>query len=398
MASAHILGYPRIGERRALKYAQEAFWKGDLTAAGLQEIGKGLREQHWSKQKRLDFITAGDFSSYDHVLDHAVMFGAIPRRFGLQGALSEHDYFALARGNAVQPAMKTARWFDTDYHYIVPELDADTGFTINAHEFLSQLDEAQARSRPVKAALLGPVSLLYLSGADGCDRLQLLDRLAEQYAHLLKELYHRKIACLQLEEPILALDLDNAWLGAFERAYAWFRTQRPAILLGTYFGNVARYQGFVTHLPVDGIHLDLVSAPEQLAPWLNALPGHWILSAGIVDGRGILRNDLRQSLGLLQPLAHKLGDRLWVAPSCSLLHVPATLAHEQAMDAATRSCLAFADEKIAEVVALARGLNEGEASIAEDLLVSDAAVRLRHACCVKADDNLTVLVARKPVA
>ncbi|MGY1488169.1 hypothetical protein ACW4YW_02040 [Methylobacillus pratensis] len=379
MASAHILGYPRIGERRALKYALEAFWKGDLTAAGLQEIGKGLREQHWNKQKRLDFITAGDFSFYDHVLDHAVMFGAIPRRFGLQGALSEHDYFALARGNAVQPAMKTARWFDTDYHYIVPELDADTGFTINAHEFLSQLDEAQARSRPVKAALLGPVSLLYLSRADGCDRLQLLDRLAEQYVHLLKELYHRKIACLQLEEPILALNLDDAWLGAFERAYAWFRTQRPKILLGTYFGNVARYQGFVTHLPVDGIHLDLVRAPEQLAPWLNALPGHWILSAGIVDGLNAWRNDLRQSLDMLQPVAQKLGDRLWVAPSCSLLHLPAVVAQEQVSDEETKSRMAFADDKIAEVVALARGLNEGEGSIADELLASDAAVQSRRA-------------------
>lgn len=384
MAKAHILGYPRIGEKRTLKFAQEAYWKGGLTAAGLQEVGKGLREQHWQKQKAagLDFITAGDFTFYDHVLDTALLFGAAPTRFGFSGdnaqPLSEQDYFALARGNAAQAAMEMTKWFDTNYHYLVPELTVETRFTIQAHEYLARLDEAQAQGHPVKPVLLGPVSLLYLSKAKGVERLDLLDQLAEQYALLLRELQQRKIEWLQIDEPILALDLDDAWLKALERAYAWFRGARPKILLSTYFANVARYQGYITNLPIDGVHIDLVRAPEQLQPWLNALPGHWVLSAGVIDGRNIWRNDLDQSLALLQAAAAKLGERLWVAPSCSLLHTPVTLAHEEQLDAETRSWLAFADEKLLELSVLVRAINQGEQSVAKDLALSRAAITSRR--------------------
>ncbi len=384
MAKAHILGYPRIGEKRTLKFAQETYWKGGLTAAGLQEVGKGLREQHWQKQKAagLDFITAGDFTFYDHVLDTALLFGAAPTRFGFSGdnaqPLSEQDYFALARGNAAQAAMEMTKWFDTNYHYLVPELTVETRFTIQAHEYLARLDEAQAQGHPVKPVLLGPVSLLYLSKAKGVERLDLLDQLAEQYALLLRELQQRKIEWLQIDEPILALDLDDAWLKALERAYAWFRGARPKILLSTYFANVARYQGYITNLPIDGVHIDLVRAPEQLQPWLNALPGHWVLSAGVIDGRNIWRNDLDQSLALLQAAAAQLGERLWVAPSCSLLHTPVTLAHEEQLDAETRSWLAFADEKLLEISVLVRALNQGEQSVAKDLALSRAAIASRR--------------------
>lgn len=384
MAKAHILGYPRIGEKRTLKFAQEAYWKGGLTAAGLQEVGKGLREQHWQKQQAagLDFITAGDFTLYDHVLDTALLFGAAPTRFGFGGnnaqPLDEQAYFSLARGNAAQPAMEMTKWFDTNYHYLVPELSAETRFTIQAHDFLARLDEAQAQGHAVKPVLLGPVSLLYLSKAKGIERLSLLDQLAEQYALLLRELQQRKIEWLQIDEPILALDLDDAWLKAFERAYAWFRGARPKILLATYFANVARYQGYITNLPIDGVHIDLVRAPEQLQPWLNALPGHWVLSAGVIDGRNIWRNDLDKSLALLKPAASKLAERLWLAASCSLLHTPVTLAHEEQLDAETRSWLAFADEKLLELALLARAINHGEASVAEALALSRAAIDSRR--------------------
>ncbi|MCB5187751.1 5-methyltetrahydropteroyltriglutamate--homocysteine S-methyltransferase [Methylobacillus caricis] len=380
MAIAHILGYPRIGEKRVLKFAQESFWNGSLTASGLQEAGKGLRKQHWKKQQRsgLGLITASDFTFYDHVLDHAVLFGATPSRFGFSSVLSEQDYFALARGNASQPAMEMTKWFDTNYHYIVPELDADTNFSINAHDFLSRLDEAQKLSKAVKPVILGPVSFIYLSKAKGIDRLDLLNALAEQYAHLLKELYYRKIEWVQIDEPIFALDLSDEWLNAFERAYAWFRTSRPKLLLTTYFGSVARYQGYITNLPVDGIHIDLIRAPAQLAPWLNALPGHWVLSAGVVDGRNIWRNDLDKSLQILKPLAQKLGDRLWIAPSCSLLHTPVTLAHEDKLDAEVKSWLAFSDEKLEELGVLVKAINEGEDAVAEALAVSRAAIAARH--------------------
>jgi 5-methyltetrahydropteroyltriglutamate--homocysteine methyltransferase len=381
MAIAHILGYPRIGERRELKFALESYWKGESDAAALQATGQKLRAAHWNKQQGagLGFITAGDFSHYDHVLDHAVLFGALPRRFGYGAVTSEEEYFALARGNAGQVALEMTKWFDTNYHYLVPELDADTRFSLNAHDLLNQLDEAQRTGHEVKPILLGPVSFLYLSkGAANFDRLQLLDRLTEQYAHLLQELHHRKIAWVQIDEPILALDLDNAWLDAFDRAYAWLRNTRPKLLLTTYFTSVARYQSRITRLPVDGIHLDLVRAPEQLGTWANALPSHWVLSAGIIDGRNVWRNNLDNSLALLQPWANRLGDRLWLAPSCSLLHVPVTLAHEDKLDPEIKSWLAFADEKLQELSILARALNEGEDAVAAELSAARAAIKARN--------------------
>lgn len=348
MAVAHILGYPSIGERRALKFAREAFLKGDLNLAGLREIGKGLREQQWCKQAGLDFVTVGDFTFHDQVLDHAVMFGAVPARFGLKEPLTEHDYFTLAFGNDSQPAMEQASWFGTEHRYIVPKLDVQTRFSINAHDFLTQLDEASKLRKTVKPVLLGPVSLLYLSKAAGIDKLSLIDQLAEQYAHLLKELYYRKIEWVQIDEPVFGLHLDDAWLKAVERAYAWFRTLRPKLLLATYFANVARYQGYITYLPFDGIHIDLVHAPEQLAPWVNALPGHWVLSAGVVAARHAEVGDAQSKLALLEPVARKLGERLWIAPDCSLLHTPLATS-----EAGGKSWLMWADKKLQEVRELA---------------------------------------------
>jgi 5-methyltetrahydropteroyltriglutamate--homocysteine methyltransferase len=380
MATAHILGYPRIGPKRELKFALESFWKGDFSVAGLQVAAQILRKDNWQKQKTagLDFLSAGDFSLYDHVLDHAVLFGAIPKRFGNKAVLDERDYFALARGNAEQPAMEMTKWFDTNYHYIVPELHADAEFSINAHDFLARLDEAQKLDASVKPILLGPVSLLYLSKAKGFNKLNLLDRLAAQYAHLLRELHYRKIEWVQIDEPILALDLDDEWQDAFTRAYAWLRTARPKLLLTTYFANVARYQSLITTLPVDGVHIDLVRAPEQLESWVNALPSQWVLSAGVIDGRNIWRNDLDKTLKLLTPLAEKLKQRLWVAPSCSLLHVPVTLAHEEKLDTEIKSWLAFADEKLQELAILAKALNDGESSVAGELAVSRIAIAARN--------------------
>jgi 5-methyltetrahydropteroyltriglutamate--homocysteine methyltransferase len=379
MAIAHILGYPRIGAKRSLKFALESFWKGELSTEALQAVGQALRMEHWQKQQQagLGFVTAGDFSLYDHVLDHTVLFSAAPNRFGFTAVTDEQGYFALARGNEAQPAMEMTKWFDTNYHYLVPELNAETKFSINAHEFLTQLDQAQKTGHAVKPVLLGPVSFLYLAKAKGIDKLSLLDSLAEQYANLLKELFHRKIEWVQIDEPILALDLEETWLKAFERAYAWFRTTRPKLLLTTYFASVARYQATITGLPVDGVHIDLVRAPEQIGPWVNAIPGHWVLSAGIVDGRNIWRTDLDRALALLDPWKDRLGDRLWVAPSCSLLHVPVSLQHEDKLDVEIKSWLAFADEKLIELATLAKALNTGVESVAKELAISRKAITSR---------------------
>ncbi len=382
---AHVLGYPRVGAKRELKFALESFWRKETTSEHLQQTAAELRKTHWQKQQDADlaFITSNDFSLYDHVLDHTVLFGAQPKRFnklpfGEKNISAENAYFSLARGNLEQPAMEMTKWLDTNYHYIVPELNEDTQFSINAHDFLSQLDEALVLSTNVKPVLLGPVSFLYLSKARDVNKLDLLDNLAQQYAFLLQELHAKKIEWLQIDEPIFALDLDDAWLKAFERAYAHFRTQRPKLLLTTYFANVSRYQGFITQLPVDGIHIDCVRAPEQLGPWVNAIPSYWVLSAGVIDGRNIWRTDLDKALALLQPWVQRLGERLWLAPSCSLLHTPATLAHEVYLDAEIKSWLAFADEKLNELRIITSALNSGADSVANELAISRAAIATRQ--------------------
>jgi 5-methyltetrahydropteroyltriglutamate--homocysteine methyltransferase len=381
----HILGYPRMGETRALKLAQESFWRGESTPEHLQQTARDLRSSHWKKQKdaNLAFITSNDFSLYDHVLDHAALFGATPKRFdkvpfGAKNIAPETTYFGYARGNTEQPAMEMTKWFDTNYHYIVPELNAETNFTINAHDFLTQLDEALQLTKQVKPVLLGPVSFLYLSKARGINKLDLLDKLAQQYAYLLQELVAKKIEWVQIDEPIFALDLDESWLKAFKTAYAWFRSSRPKLLLTTYFANVIQYQSVIKDLPVDGIHIDCVRAPEQLMPWVNAIPAHWVLSAGVIDGRNIWRNNLDNTLSLLETPAARLKDRLWLAPSCSLLHTPVTLAYETQIDAEIKSWLAFADEKLVELNILAQALNQGIQSVENELKISRAAISSRN--------------------
>ena len=385
MAKAHLLGYPRVGAKRELKFALESFWRRETSTEDLQKVAESLRANHWQKQQDagLAFITSNDFSLYDHVLDHTVLFGAEPKRFaklpfGEKTISPENAYFALARGNLEQPAMEMTKWLDTNYHYIVPELNADTAFSINAHDFLNQVDEAQKVSKQVKPVLLGPVSFLYLSKARGINKLDLLDNLAQQYAHLLQELHAKKVDWLQIDEPIFALDLDDAWLKAFERAYAYFRISRPKLLLTTYFANVSRYQVAITNLPVDGIHIDCVRAPEQLGPWVNAIPSYWVLSCGVIDGRNIWRTDLDKALTMLTPWVQRLGERLWVAPSCSLLHTPVTLAHEVKLDAEIKSWLAFADEKLTELSIITKALNAGAYSVANELAVSRATIASRN--------------------
>jgi len=400
MAQTHILGYPRVGEQRELKFALESFWRGETTASDLQNTAAQLRANHWQKQQaaELTYISSNDFSLYDHVLDHAVLFGATPKRFakppfGEKNAPPETAYFALARGNIEQPAMEMTKWFDTNYHYIVPELNAETQFSVNAHDFLTQLDEAQKLNANVKPVLLGPVSFLYLSKAKGIHALDLLDGLAQQYAHLLQELHIRKIEWVQIDEPIFALDLDDQWLKAFQRAYAWLRTQRPKLLLTTYFANITRYQSVITDLPVDGLHIDAVRAPEQLLPWVNALPAYWVLSVGVIDGRNIWRNDLDKTLALLAVPAERLKERLWIAPSCSLLHTPVTLRYEQQLDKELKSWLAFADEKLDELHLLAQAINHGAASVAEALAQSRQAIASRKASTRVHDQTVQARIA-----
>jgi 5-methyltetrahydropteroyltriglutamate--homocysteine methyltransferase len=383
MAKTHILGYPRIGAKRELKFALEAYWKDPAAAMRLEEAGRSLRVRAWAKQESaLDFLTTCDFSNYDHVLDHAALLGCLPARFGFDSRrLSLQDYFALARGDQRQPAMEMTKWFDTNYHYLVPELDAATRFDGGADLYFDRVGEAHARRRRTKAVLLGPVTFLRLSKPvqPGFDRLRLLEPLAAAYARILGHLDDIGVEWVQIDEPALATDLEPAWLDAFGRAYAGFAGKGPRLLLTTYFGGVGERLRRIAELPVDGVHLDLARDPAQIGPWLAGLPAGWVLSAGIVDGRNVWRTDLRAALARLRPAHEKLGDRLWVAPSCSLLHVPVSLAGDAVIDPQVRPWLAFADEKLEELRVLGLALNKGEGAVKAELDAADGALGARRA-------------------
>ncbi len=386
MACTHISGFPRIGAQRELKFAQEAFWRGDLTEAGLCETGRTLRQRHWQAQRDagLSLVAVGDFAWYDPTLTLTAMLGALPARFGFDPRrLSLTQYFELARGNAAQPAMEMTKWFDTNYHYLVPELGPHSTFDGGVDWLFDEVDEALALGLNVKPVILGPVSYLWLAkchgaSATGFDRLSLLPRLVQGYRRILAGLHERGVQWVQMDEPALCLDLPADWLAAYQPAYGELADTGVQLLLATYFDSAADHALLACSLPVQGFHIDLVRAPQQLDAWLAALPAEAVLSVGVVDGRNIWRHDLRRTLAWLQPLRAALQDRLWIAPSCSLQHVPVSLQGETRLDAEIRSWLAFATEKLDEVVVLARALDEGESAVADILRASDEAQRTRR--------------------
>ena len=386
MARTHLLGFPRIGARRELKFAQEAFWRGETSEAALREVGTTLRRRHWQLQADagLATVAAGDFAWYDQMLGATTLLGALPKRFGFDpAALTLAQYYELARGNAAQPAMEMTKWFDTNYHYIVPELDADSTFDGGATWFFDEIDEALALGLATRPVLVGPVTYLWLSKshAPGFDRLSLLPKVVQAYCRILSQLQARGIEWVQIDEPALCLDLAPQWLDAFDTAYAGLADRSVKLLLATYFDTAAPHAAHaarIAALPVDGFHIDLIRAPQQLATWQQVLPATAVLSVGVIDGRNIWRTDLRRVLGTVKPLHAQLCDRLWLAPSCSLLHVPVSLDAEVRLDPELKSWLAFATEKLDELNTLATALNQGEAAVADQLAASDAAQASRR--------------------
>jgi len=398
MAHPHLLGFPRIGAQRELKLALESFWRGERDAAQLQATARALRERHWALQRDagMAFVAAGDFSLYDHMLDTSVLLGALPARFGFDARrLSLAQYFELARGNAAQPAMEMTKWFDTNYHYLVPELAVDSRFDGGADDYFEQIEQALALDHAVKPVLVGPLTYLYLAKTPGrtFDRLSLLPALLAAYQRVLRRLAAIGVQWVQIDEPALGLQLEDRWLAACEAAYATLAEQGVKLLLATYFDDVGDDVRRIARLPVHGFHIDLVRAPQQLGAWRAALPEGAVLSAGIVDGRNIWRTDLRRAFDTLRVLHDSLGDRLWIAPSCSLMHVPVSLAHERKLDAGVKPWLAFADEKLQEVALLARGCNEGVAAIADALRDCDIAQASR-----RDSKRVTNEIVRKRVA
>ena len=404
MTTVHTLGFPRIGAKRELKFALESYWQGRSSLAELENVGAGLRQRHWQAQSALDWVPVGDFSFYDQVLDMTFTLGNLPGRVqGFHGAELD-NYFRLARGRSASAsgdahagccagvaAGEMTKWFDTNYHYIVPEFTAGTTFSLNAGRLLAQLDEARRLGVKAKPVIIGPVTYLAIGKSkDGSARLDLLERLLPVYAELLDLLAAHGAEWVQIDEPLLVTELEADWQQAFNTAYHHLKSCRVKLLLATYFGALHENKYLAANLPVAGLHVDAVSGRDDVLPLLNLLPLHKVVSLGVVNGRNVWKTDLNATLDWLEPLARNLGPRLWIAPSCSLLHVPVDLDSEEKLDAEVRSWLAFAVQKLDELAVLAGALRHGRASVQAELDANRAAIEARrqsprvHAPAVKA--------------
>ncbi|HTA90821.1 MAG TPA: 5-methyltetrahydropteroyltriglutamate--homocysteine S-methyltransferase [Polyangiaceae bacterium] len=376
MAIATNLGFPRIGANRELKRALERFWSGRSSEADLLGVASELRQRHWlmSRDAGITHIPSNDFSLYDHVLDTAFMVGAIPARHRFAegpagGKLG--SYFAMARGaqdagrGLDLPALEMTKWFDTNYHYIVPELEPQQHFELYTSKPLDEFLEARALGISTRPVLLGPVSFLLLSKSENA--LALLPALLPVYEQLFLALGAAGADWVQLDEPALVLDLAPEAHAAYRLAYRRLSLVSGPIrmLLTSYFGGLRDNFALAASLPVSGLHLDLTRDPNGLPVQLDELPGHLSLSLGVVDGRNIWRTDLDQALLTLQKTIDAIGtNRVFVAPSCSLLHVPVDSSLERRIDPEISSWLAFARQKLDEISLLTTALNHGLHSVA----------------------------------
>ena len=387
MITTHNLGFPRIGGKRELKFALEQYWSNRISESALLEIAAELRSQHWQYQSKINWMPVGDFSLYDHVLDASFMVGNIPERAqSLPG--SELDYyFRVARGRSNADigasscihAAEMTKWFDTNYHYIVPEFNHATRFCLNAHRLFEQIQQAGKQFTQIKPVILGPVTYLWLGKSkDDSDKLNLLDDLIEVYAQLFQRLHQSGITWVQIDEPLLVMELPDSWKHALRKTYFQLRATPLKLLLATYFGQLQDNLQLACELPVDGLHLDALSAQDEVAKFVDWLPSHKILSLGIINGRNIWKTDLLDTLDFLEPIADRLQDRLWLAPSCSLLHVPVNLEHEQKLDDEIRSWLSFAVQKLEELNLLAVALNQGRSAVAGELQKNKLAITARQ--------------------
>ncbi|GGI18342.1 5-methyltetrahydropteroyltriglutamate--homocysteine S-methyltransferase [Oxalicibacterium faecigallinarum] len=391
MVTTHNLGFPRIGAKRELKFAVESYWKGETTRDALKAFGAELRQRHWHDQAALDLVPVGDFAFYDQMLDMSFTLGNLPQRVqGFHGDTLD-NYFRVARGRSAKgtedhaaccggvAAGEMTKWFDTNYHYIVPEFTAATEFKLDASRLLEQLAEAKAQGVKAKPVIVGPVTYLALGKAkDDSNKLALLPRLIPAYADLLTQLATQGVEWVQIDEPILVTELAADWQQAFTTAYAALGNGKVKLLLATYFGQLQDNLALVAKLPVAGLHLDAINARDEVSAVIEKLPSDRVISLGVINGRNIWKTDLNSVLNWLEPVARQLGDRLWIAPTCSLLHVPVDLNSEQKLDGDIRSWLAFAIQKLAELKVLALALNNGRQAVTAELADNQSAIDARR--------------------
>ncbi|NVC33639.1 5-methyltetrahydropteroyltriglutamate--homocysteine S-methyltransferase [Serratia marcescens] len=380
----HTLGFPRVGLRRELKKAQESYWAGNSTQEELLAVGRELRARHWQQQQQagVDLVPVGDFAWYDHVLTTSLLLGNVPARHqNADGSIDLDTLFRIGRGRAPtgEPAAaaEMTKWFNTNYHYMVPEFQQGQQFKLGWTQLLDEVDEALALGHRIKPVLLGPVTYLWLGKVKGepFDRLSLLKDILPVYQQVLAELAKRGVEWVQIDEPALVLELPQAWLDAFKPAYDALQGQ-VKLLLTTYFDSVGHNLDTVRTLPVQGLHVDLVAGHDDIAALSAALPQDWLLSLGVINGRNVWRADLSRWFERLQPL---VGPRpLWIGSSCSLLHSPIDLSVESRLDEEVKSWFAFALQKCAELALLAAALNAPDAAKQAELDAYSAPIRARR--------------------
>lgn len=410
--TTHNLGFPRIGADRELKKALESYWRGEINQLQLEDIGRQLRLAHWQLQADagLDLIPTGDFAWYDQVLTLSATLGNIPLRHrkgddtevshtdaeqpccGNNSSGETHVFsdkacididldtlFRVARGRApsgnATNASDMTKWFDTNYHYLVPEFHREQNFALSWTQIIDETAEAIKLGFNAKPVVIGPLTYLWLGKEKetNFDRLDLLEKLLPVYEKLLNALAEVGAHWIQIDEPILVVDLPDVWKQAFEAVYHRLQNSKIKILVATYFGALGDNITTAINLTVAGLHIDVVRAPEQLAMVIDRLPAHKILSVGIVDGRNIWRNDLQKSLIHLQQAQERLGERLWIAPSCSLLHSPVDLKREEKLSSELKNWFAFAKQKVEEVVNLKTLLTHPFDAITHAVLASSTA-------------------------
>lgn len=385
MVLATNLGFPRIGAKRELKFAVESFWKGEITEAELHTVGATLRRTHWELQRDagISHIPVNDFAFYDQMLDMTCLLGAVPSRYNWSGDdVDLNTYFSMARGNATTPAMEMTKWFDTNYHYIVPEFASDTTFKIASTKVFDEVAVAKSMGFTPRPVLIGPVTYLSLGKAkDGSDPLSLLPRILPVYRKILMTLAAMGVEWVQMDEPILVTDISDAQREAIKESYKTLCGYDVKICLATYFESLSANEDLALSLPIEALHIDLRRGAGQLDSILAKFPATKTLSLGVVDGRNIWKNNLRQSLDYAERAVGKLGpDRVWIAPSCSLLHSPIDLDLETRMDGQLKSWMAFAKQKLIEIVSITNILNgedAGNALTESDAVVKDRASSVR---------------------
>lgn len=382
---SHVLGLPRIGANREMKKTVERYWRKEISLTELQQIGQQIEDKNWQMQAEagLDFITVGDFSWYDHVLDHSALFGVIPERFvDSSKEIDLNTIFCMARGQAPDVKETTAcemtKWFNTNYHYIVPEFSPNQGFQLSTNYLFTSIDRALAKGYRVKPVLLGPLTYLWLGKTTSeFDKLSLLNNLIPLYNQIFAEFHARNIEWIQLDEPILVLDLPEAWQQAYLKTYQQLNFENLHCLLATYFGSVSDQLEILKQLPIDALHIDCCTAPEQLDHFLVHFSKDKVLSLGLINGRNIWRADLNAILARVRPISEVYADKLWISSSCSLLHTPVDLDNETKLDPEIKTWLAFAKQKLTEISLLSHAISSNEPTVTDLLHENQIALQTR---------------------